>query len=147
MPESQTFLLSQNAFFFDGSLQENITLFERDGGDTIKYRKIISRLDIEKYEQLFSETVSAELSRMLSDGELQKVNIARLFYSSRPVLILDEPDSFTDTSTKNILKEWIIEAKGSKIIIVITHDRELLDICDTVYTLEQIELKHSIIRV
>ena len=145
-PGSQTFLLGQDAFFFDGSLQENITLYECDG-DTTKYKEIIRRLDIEKYEQLFSETVSTERSRMLSGGELQRVNIARLFYSNRPVLILDEPDSFTDTSTKSILKEWITEAKKGKIIVVITHDIELLDICDTVYTLEQIELKHSVIRL
>ena len=144
--ESQSFLLSQDAFFFDGSLQENISLFEQDG-DTAKYKEIIRRLDIEKYEQLFAETVSAERSRMLSGGELQKVNIARLFYSNRPVLLLDEPDSFTDSATKSILKEWILEAKKGRIIIVITHDKDLLDICDAVYTLEKIEPKHSIIRL
>ena len=145
--ESQTFLLSQNAFFFDGSLQENITLFERDGGNVAKYKEIIRRLDIEKYEQLFAEMVNAERSRMLSGGELQKVNIARLMYSNCSVLLLDEPDSFTDSSTKNILKEWITLEKNGKIIIVVTHDNELLDICDIMYTLEQVEPKHSIIRI
>ena len=145
--ESQTFLLSQSAFFFDGSLQENITLFERDGGDEAKYKEIIRRLDIEKYEQLFTETANAERSRMLSGGELQKVNIARLFYSNSPVLLLDEPDSFTDAATKDLLKEWITESKKGRIIIVITHDNELLDICDAVYTLEQFKPNHSIIRV
>ena len=146
-PESQIFLLSQNAFFFDGSLQENITLFEREGGDIAKYKEIIRRLDIEKYEQLFAKTVNAERSRMLSGGELQKVNIARLFYSNRPVLILDEPDSFTDTATKNILKEWITDAQKDKIIIIITHDSELLAFCDTMYSIEQFKPKHSIIRI
>ena len=92
---------------------------------------------------------------MLSGGELQKVNIARLMYSSRPVLILDEPDSFTDATTKGILKEWIAEAKhgtsdtrgASRIIIVITHDKELLGICDTVYSLELVEPNHSMINL
>ena len=146
IPESQTFLLSQDAFFFDGSLLENITLFERDS-DVSKYKAIIRRLDMEKYEPLFAETVNAERSRMLSGGELQKVNIARLFYSNRPVLILDEPDSFTDVVTKSVLKEWITEVKKDRIIIIITHDRELHDICDTVYSLEQVAPKHSIIRL
>ena len=146
LPEDDTFLLSQNSFFFDGSLQENVTLFEKDS-DTAKYKEIVRRLDIEKYEPLFAETINAERSRMLSGGELQKVNIARLMYSNRPMLILDEPDSFTDTVTKNILKTWINEAKKDKIIIVITHDSELLEICDTVYSIEQVEPKHSIIRV
>jgi ABC-type bacteriocin/lantibiotic exporter with double-glycine peptidase domain len=143
---SQTFLLSQDAFFFDGSLRENITLFERNS-DQEKYREIIRRLDMEKYEALFAETANAERSRMLSGGELQKVNIARLMYSNRPVLILDEPDSFTDAVTKSILKDWIAKTKQDRIIIVITHDRELLDICDTVFYIEQVESKHSIIRV
>ena len=143
-PESFSFLLSQNAFYFDGSLLENITLFDRDC-DMAKYKDIIRKLDIEKHEQLFVETDSAERSRMLSGGELQKVNIARMFYSNRPVLILDEPDSFTDIATKDILKAWILEAKKSRIIIVITHDKDLLEICDTVYALEQSEPKHSII--
>ena len=146
LPEDDTFLLSQNSFFFDGSLQENVTLFEKDS-DTAKYKEIVRKLDIGKYEPLFAETINAERSRMLSGGELQKVNIARLFYSNRPTLILDEPDSFTDSATKNILKIWISEAKKDKIIIVITHDSELLEICDTVYSIEQVEPKHSIIRV
>ena len=144
--ESQTFLLSQDAFFFDGSLQENITLFEQNS-DTTKYKEIIHRLDIEKYEPLFAETANAERARMLSGGELQKVNIARMFYSNCPVLLLDEPDSFMDTTTKSILKEWITEVKLNKIIIIITHDNELLGSCDIVYSLEQIEPKHSVIRV
>jgi len=144
-PESQTFLLSQDAFFFDGSLQENITLFEPDN-DISKYKEIIRRLSMEKYESQFSETVSAERSKMLSGGELQKVNIARLFYSNRPVLILDEPDSFTDAATKETLKEWIIQFKAGRIIILITHDKELLGSCDRIYSLEQVAPKHSIIR-
>jgi ABC-type bacteriocin/lantibiotic exporter with double-glycine peptidase domain len=145
IPKSQTFLLSQNTFFFDGSLQENITLFERNN-DTKKYKEIIQRLDIEKHELAFSKTVNAEQSRIFSGGEMQKVNIARLMYSNCPVLILDEPDSFTDTKTKGILKGWVKDAKQGRIIIVITHDKEFFDICDIVYSLDQVEPKHSIIR-
>ena len=144
--ESQTFLLSQDAFFFDGSLLENITLFERDS-DIKKYKEIIRRLDIEKYEPLFAETANAERSRMLSGGELQKVNIARMFYSKHPVVIMDEPDSFMDEPTKNLLKEWIAKEKKDRIIIVITHDSELLNSCDTIHSLEQIEPKYSVIYV
>ena len=142
---NNTFLLCQDAFYFDGSLQENVMLFERNG-NVEKYREIVRRLDIEKYEPLFVEKSNAERSRMLSGGELQKVNIARLMYSNHPALILDEPDSFTDDGTKVILKEWITEAKKERIIIVITHDSELLNICDTVYSLEQVAPKHSIIQ-
>jgi len=143
--DNETYLLSQDAFFFDGSLMENVTLFDSDC-DIAKYKKIIKILDIEKYEELFVETTNAELSRRLSGGELQKINIARLMYSNRPVLILDEPDSFTDASTKSILKNWISEMKHDKVIIVITHDKELLNICDMVYSIELFESKHYIIR-
>ena len=145
-PDNEIFLLSQHAFFFDGSLQDNVTLFEQEV-DAKKYRDIVRRLDMEKYEALFAETANAERSRMISGGELQKVNIARLMYSSCRALILDEPDSFTDAATKNLLKEWIMEAQKDKIIIVITHDSELLDICDGVYSLEQVEPKHSVVQL
>jgi ABC-type transport system involved in cytochrome bd biosynthesis fused ATPase/permease subunit len=102
---------------------------------------------MEKFEQQVAGIVNAEQSRMLSGGELQKVNIARLMYSHHRVLILDEPDSFTDSSTKSTLMKWIAATKHDKIILVITHDKELLDICDTVYVLEQIGIKHSIIKI
>lgn len=144
--EHDTFLLSQDSYFFDGSLQDNVTLFECDR-DMIQYREIIRSLDMEKFEQQVAGIVNAEQSRMLSGGELQKVNIARLMYSHHRVLILDEPDSFTDSSTKSTLMKWIAATKHDKIILVITHDKELLDICDTVYVLEQIGIKHSIINI
>ncbi len=148
-PESQIFLLSQNAFLFDGSLLDNIKLFS-DDCDMEKYHTIIRLLNIEKYESILSPSDNnIDKSRMLSGGELQKINIARMMYSQFPVLIMDEPDSFVDTNTKTILMDWIRQNKKNKIMIIITHDCELLEICDTTYHLESITEKpnHSMIRL
>lgn len=75
----------------------------------------------------------------LSNGERQRVYIARALISESPILLLDEPTSCLDIRHQidiwHLLKEM---AKNGKIVIAATHDLHLAErFCDQVVVLNQ----------
>lgn len=80
----------------------------------------------------------------LSDGEKQKVNIARAIAQDTPFIILDEPTAHLDLINKveilKLLKE--LSSKHNKMIIISTHQIEMaLQLCDEIWTLENDQLE------
>ena len=71
---------------------------------------------------------------MLSGGQKQRLAIACAIFSGRRILILDEPTSGLDGQNMRLIAERLkSEARNGRTILVITHDRELIEsCCDTV---------------
>lgn len=63
----------------------------------------------------------------LSDGERQRVSIARALIQETPIVLLDEPTSFLDYPNKRTLLQLLKEIAHSeqKIILLVSHDLEL----------------------
>ena len=63
-----------------------------------------------------------------SGGEQQRVNIARGFIRSRPVMLLDEPTASLDSVNRDVVVELILEAKARGTALVgIFHDEAVRD--------------------
>jgi zinc transport system ATP-binding protein len=58
----------------------------------------------------------------LSGGQLQRILIARALITEPKLLILDEPTSFIDTSSRDRLSELLAELNKSITIILVSHD-------------------------
>ena len=81
------------------------------------------------------KTIINQDSTNLSGGERQRLSIARALYRDSKILILDEPTSALDKeSTKKIID--IIKKLENITIIIVTHDKEILTICEKKYFLE-----------
>lgn len=66
----------------------------------------------------------------ISGGEKQKIGLVRSLLKKGNVLILDEPTSALDKNSVENLKNYLVKNKKDKIIIIVTHDDELIDISD-----------------
>ena len=66
----------------------------------------------------------------LSGGQKQRLAIACAIFSGRGILILDEPTSGLDGQNMRLIAERLkSEARNGRTILVITHDRELIESC------------------
>lgn len=73
----------------------------------------------------------------VSGGELQRVSIIRALASDPDYLILDEPTSMLDLSVQASIMNALMEHKGRRGMLLITHDLELADcVCDRFYSIE-----------
>ena len=69
-------------------------------------------------------------ARKLSGGQKQRLAIACAIFSGRRILILDEPTSGLDGQNMRLIAERLrSEARNGRTILVITHDRELIESC------------------
>ena len=64
----------------------------------------------------------------LSGGELRKINLWMALHKKSDVLILDEPTIELDKSSKEELFEYLKNRIQNKLLIVLTHDKELMGI-------------------
>ena len=75
------------------------------------------------------DTVLGERGSGLSEGQMQRIAIARAVFSGRPVLLLDEATSALDAPTeKQLLAN--LRAMTDKTVIIITHRAETAAVCD-----------------
>jgi ABC-type bacteriocin/lantibiotic exporter with double-glycine peptidase domain len=87
------------------------------------------------------DTRIGESGSLLSGGLKQRVALARAFYFDKDVFILDESTSSLDVETELEIQKEILELKGKKTLIIIAHKKDFLNLCDTVYKLNNGKLE------
>jgi ABC-type multidrug transport system fused ATPase/permease subunit len=130
--------LGQDSYIINGTIADNVVF----GSAVTDSQKIHNALEMaafswpEATDDLLAAEVGDHGSR-LSEGQKQRLALARAIYHNSEVLILDEPSSALDDATEQILLRHLAELKKSgKTLIIIAHREKVFDICDTVYTLE-----------
>ncbi|MBQ2133012.1 MAG: ABC transporter ATP-binding protein [Bacteroidales bacterium] len=86
------------------------------------------------------EHLSGRMVHTLSDGERQKVMIAKALAQESPIIILDEPTAFLDFPSKVEIMQLLhkLTREAGKTIFLSTHDMELaLQIADKVWIMEK----------
>lgn len=78
------------------------------------------------------DTVLGERGAGLSEGQMQRIAIARAVFSGCPVLILDECSSALDEATEERLLQNL-RSMTDKTVVIITHRPAALQICDRVW--------------
>lgn len=141
-------LLPQNITIFDDSIASNITI---NNSNKEQDKKILDQLKINNFTKFIKEMSKeksnnlGEQGNKLSGGQKQRISIARLLYHDPQICIFDEPTSAIDAIGTEEFKKLIKFLQFKKTIIVITHDKALLKLCNRVLYLNDrnIELKNS----
>ena len=81
------------------------------------------------------ETVLGERGSGLSEGQLQRLSIARAILTNHPILLLDEATSALDEATEAELLRHLREMTNRTVLIV-THRKKALEIADREWVLE-----------
>ena len=89
------------------------------GGYKVK-EKITKTVDIFKLEKLLEKNFN-----ILSGGEKKLVLLANIMINNPDVILLDEPTNYLDINTLEWLENYLINYKGS--LVIVSHDRYFLD--------------------
>ena len=119
----------QGNTLFSGTLRENLTMFTDEASDT----DIEEALKAACIDDVAAEIgLDAELGERgvgLSEGQAQRVAVARALLTGAPILLLDESTSALDEETEARMLENISRMRDRTCLIV-THRRAALAICD-----------------
>jgi len=114
-------IVSQDIFIFDGTIRENLTL----GRDDITETDIVDALKYsESYDFVMKlpeglDTYLGERGVSMSQGQKQRLSIARSIIKKAKIIILDEPTSALDVETEhNFQQNLEIWAKGCTKLII-----------------------------
>ncbi|OPZ20931.1 MAG: putative multidrug export ATP-binding/permease protein [Firmicutes bacterium ADurb.BinA205] len=77
------------------------------------------------------DTLLGERGTGLSEGQMQRIAIARAVFSESPILLLDEATSALDADTEKRLLQNL-RCMTDKTVVIVTHRPAALDICDRV---------------
>lgn len=121
----------QGNFLMSGSIKDNLTFINSDVTDEeIKNAVRISCADQFVYELPNGlDTVIGERGIGLSEGQLQRLAIARSILSKSPIMLLDEATSALDEATElRFLKN--LKEMQDKTCIIVSHKTAALEICN-----------------
>jgi ATP-binding cassette subfamily B protein len=127
----------QSIYLSDLTIAENVAFGEDKSA--IDYERVIFALKKSLlYEFVMQldkgvDTEVGERGTKLSGGQIQRIGIARLFYSPAKIIILDEATSALDTKTESIIIDNIISTLNNCTIIMIAHRINTLMRCDLIY--------------
>ena len=125
----------QGNTILSGTIAENMRMVKEDATDEdIKEAlKIACAWEfVEKLPETFNSSVG-ERGRGLSEGQSQRIAIARAILRDAPILLLDEATSALDVTTERQVLRNIIQQKPNKTCIVTTHRPSVLNMCQRVY--------------
>ena len=134
----------QGNMLMSGTLKDNLTMFTNHATDEEIEAAVKAACLDELVGKIGMEAKLGERGIGLSEGQAQRVAIARALLSNAPILLLDEATSALDEETEaQVLRN--IDAMRNKTVIIVTHRRAALSICDRVFHLEDGKLTESII--
>ncbi len=119
----------QGNMLFSGTLRDNLLMFTDKASDE-EIRAAVRAACIETLvDEIGLDAVLGERGVGLSEGQAQRVAVARALLSRAPVLLLDEATSALDEETEAKLLANI-SAMQDKTCLIVTHRRAALNICN-----------------
>ena len=135
----------QGNMLMSGTLKDNLTMFTDHATDEEIEAAVKAACLDELVGKIGMEAKLGERGIGLSEGQAQRVAIARALLSNAPILLLDEATSALDEETEaQVLRN--IDAMRNKTVIIVTHRRAALGICDRVFHLEEGKMTERIIQ-
>ena len=133
-PDARNFIayVPQGNTLFSGTIRENILMGRKDATEEEIMEALESAAATDFIKELPDgiDTVIGEKGVGISEGQAQRISIARALVRKAPVLILDEATSSLDEKTELSVLEGIKKWSPAPTCLLITHRRSVLQYCD-----------------
>jgi len=131
--------IPQRVYLIDDTLINNIKLNRSKNVNLKKLKKSLKGSELEKEiikKKVFLNKKIGENGSLLSEGQRQRLAIARALYHDRQILILDEATSSLDKENEKKIFQTISKLKKDKTIIMVTHNTNNLKMFDRVISVK-----------
>ena len=126
----------QGNSLFSGTIRDNLLIGNPDAGDEQLWDALhIAAADFVRELPLGLDTPCFESGAGLSEGQAQRIAIARALLRPGTILLLDEFSSALDSETEITLMERLTSRLSDHTMIFITHRDRIIEYCDSVLRL------------
>lgn len=124
----------QENYLMSGTVREIVAFADRDRmSEEEGIRRALRLACAEEFVEALEQgidTVLGERGQGLSEGQMQRIAIARAIFADCPILLLDEATSALDDETEKKLLQNLKELTD-KTVMIITHRPAALELCDS----------------
>ncbi|MFN3938013.1 MAG: ABC transporter ATP-binding protein [Gemmobacter sp.] len=131
-------VVSQDAWLFDETLRENITL-GRDTVDEAQLRAVLDAANASEFVArlpLGLETPAGPRGSNLSGGQRQRIAIARALLRDAPILLMDEATSALDSASERLVGEALDRLAAGRTTLVIAHRLSTVQDADRIVVMQ-----------
>ena len=125
----------QGNTIFSGTIADNLRMVKEDATDEQIIEALKSACAYEFVERM-EDGIHAEIGtrgKGLSEGQAQRIAIARAILRDAPIVLLDEATSALDVETERRVLRNIVQNHPNKTCVVTTHRPSVLNLCQRVY--------------
>ncbi|WP_370248146.1 thiol reductant ABC exporter subunit CydD [Nocardioides sp.] len=130
--------LGDDPWLFSSTVVENVRL-ARPGADDAQVRAALEAARLGDWLAGLPAGLQTRIGDGgvgVSGGERARIGLARLLLADPDVWVLDEPTAHLDHVTARVLAHDVLDARGTRSLVWITHTEEALDLLDDVVRLQ-----------
>ena len=133
----QSFVM-QDTHLFKDSILNNLRIAKQDASmeEVIEACKKASIHDLILTLPQGYDTPVGELGDRLSQGEKQRMGLARAFLHDADLMLLDEPTSNLDSLNEAVILKALFEERKDKTVVLVSHRTSTMQMADAVYSVE-----------
>ncbi len=135
---------SQDTFIIGSTIKDNILFGSKKEFSQSKMDTAIKFAQLQNFIKELPDGLDTEIGlavKQLSSGQKQRITIARTIYNDREIMIFDEATNALDEVNEKKIFENIKNLRLNKTIIIISHNKKNLEICDKKFLIENKVLK------
>ena len=126
----------QDAVLFEASLRHNLLLDKNKSSDELEgWLESLGLVHLLQRQEGLDEPLSLAMDPF-SGGEIHRLGLLRAWLRDCPAEVLDEPTAFLDETSAQMVRQIIFERMKKRLVLVSTHDQELIKLADRVVILK-----------
>ncbi len=131
----------QENTLFSGTIGENLRIMRPDATDADLWQALRLACAEDFVRPLGLDAQVGERGSGLSQGQIQRLSIARALLNPAPILLLDEATSALDLETERKLLRNLVQSQSGRACIVTTHRLSVLKSADQAYRIDRQQVK------